>query len=355
MLVLVLSVAVIHDSYGQFNRRRIKKNNKKMRNFKGKKNTFTKSKRYHSVGITLNSFHYFGDLSPTPSSFSTDIKSTKPGIGLVWEHRFGPRYTLRGSYTYGTIAANDFNAGTDGDNIYRYARNLQFRNRIHELSVVGVIDLFKNGGSYISRVPFTPYVFAGIAIFKHNPQGKVSDNGDNPNFATLPNAGEWVNLEPLGTEGQYSTLDPDDANNGISPYKTIQIAIPFGVGARVKLNQVMDLSLEFSPRWTFTDYLDDVSQNYVGADKLGSDLARAMANRSVDNTNAMSGEARDNATLDARLGAPVVIDGYLTRPGHGHELSGNIRGNKNNNDIYFVTTLRFTYILGGSFRRAKYR
>jgi hypothetical protein len=32
-----------------------------------------------------------------------------------------------------------------------------------------------------------------------------------------------------------------------------------------------------------------------------------------------------------------------------------VRGNKNDRDIYMVTTIRLTYILGKNFHRAKFR
>jgi hypothetical protein len=44
-----------------------------------------------------------------------------------------------------------------------------------------------------------------------------------------------------------------------------------------------------------------------------------------------------------------VIDGY------GHEFPTNIRGKKENNDIYMVTTVRVSYIVGKTMHRAKFR
>jgi len=117
----------------------------------------------------------------------------------------------------------------------------------------------------MGRVSWTPYGFIGVAGFLNNPEAQAPATDLQGN--SLPEAGKWVKLRPLGTEGQYSTLDPTDANYGIKPYKVAQIAIPFGIGIRLKLNQVMDFSAEWGFRYTFTDYLDDVSRNYVGLDK----------------------------------------------------------------------------------------
>ena len=50
--------------------------------------------------------------------------------------------------------------------------------------------------------------------------------------------GEWVDLEPLGTEGQYSDFYDVDT------YSKFGIAIPFGLGVRYKLNQNFDIEFE---------------------------------------------------------------------------------------------------------------
>ena len=41
--------------------------------------------------------------------------------------------------------------------------------------------------------------------------------------------------------------------------------------------------------------------------------------------------------------------------GFGAETKDNIRGDKHRNDIYMVTSIKLTYILGATFHRAKFR
>jgi hypothetical protein len=225
--------------------------------------------------------------------------------------------------------------------IFRYNRNLSFRNRIKELSVIGQVDLFENMATYISRVKWTPYAYAGVAVFHHNPQAQAPelDAAGNP----TGKKGEWVDLQPLGTEGQHADLLPTDANYGIKPYKRIQLAIPFGLGARFRINEVMDIAGEFGFRYTFTDYLDDVSQNFVDLGALSGPLARAMSYRGNE-------VATPNSSYLGRDGAT-----YNVLSGYGSEHPQNVRGNKDNRDVYMVTTVRLTYILGKTFHRAKFR
>lgn len=328
-------------------RKSIKKNNKRISSFRGKKEWFAKEKRYNTLGIAVNALNYYGDLAPKPSMFSTDISFTKPAIGLWYSHRFGPRYAIQGSFMYGTLAGADSESadkGDTGNGIFRYQRNLSFRNRIKELSVVATLDLFENTHTYINRVKWTPYGFLGVAGFLHNPQAMApaTDLNGNP----LPEAGQWVDLQPLGTEGQFSTLEEGDMNQGIKSYKKVQVAIPFGIGARFRLNDVLDLSAEVGFRYLFTDYVDDVSQNFVDVGVFGNnELARAMSYRS-------------NEVSDPTMLGPVTArngETYRLLKGYGQEHIDNKRGNKNDKDTYMVTSIKLSYILGKTSNRAKFR
>lgn len=328
------------DSYAQMNRKKIKKNNRNIAHFKGKKRGFDPAKKYNALGISLNAMNYYGDIAPLPNRISTDLAFTRPAIGVSFTHRFGPFYQLTGGFTYGTLAASDAESAdpADENSAFRYVRNLSFRNRIKEISVVGQFDLFPNQGTYISRVRWTPFAFAGLAVFHHNPQAQDAD-------------GNWVDLEPLGTEGQYADLPTTAVNHGIKPYNKIQIAVPFGIGARFRFNEVLDISGEFGFRYLFTDYIDDVSGNYVDLSLL-SEKAQRMSYRSDEvNPNASEkvGQIVSNRIPINGSVFPTVVSGF------GHEQVGSYRGNSKDNDLYTMTTIRLTYILGKTFHKAKFR
>jgi hypothetical protein len=123
----------------------------------------------------------------------------------------------------------------------RWIRNLSFRNDIKELSFTGIFDLFENRQSFQKRPDYTPYGFLGLAAIYHNPR-------------TLYN-GSWVALQPLQTEL-------------VKPYSSLQVVIPMGLGFRYKLDKQWDIAFEIGWRWTFTDYLDDVSGNYVDKGRI---------------------------------------------------------------------------------------
>lgn len=344
LIVFVLGLST--EAFAQFNTKGIKQGNKRIAGYRGTKSKFGKGKIYNSIGVSLNALNYYGDLAPTSSAFSTDISFTKPGFGISYTHRFGPRYSVMAQFMFATIKGSDAESADKGDlsnGIYRYQRNLSFRNQIKEFSVVAMFDLFPNDMTYMSRVKWTPYAYIGVAFFLHNPQAiaPAMDLQGNP----LAEAGNYVDLQPLGTEGQHAALAATDANSGIQPYSLAQFAIPFGLGARFRLNDVMDLSADIGFRYTFTDYLDDVSANYVDLNKLSTPLAKAMSYR----TNELPGYPTNaDPAASAAYGFPV-------QAGYGYEYPDNKRGGKKENDIYMVTSVRLTYILKANYHQAKFR
>jgi hypothetical protein len=341
----VLLISLVFDAEAQMSRKAIKHNNKRMSSYRGRKSWFGKEKRYDMIGIGVTALNYYGDLSPKPGIFSTDISFTRPAFSLIYSHRFGPRYAITSSFMYGTLRGSDKDSADPGDaenGVFRYTRNLSFRNRIKELTVVGSFDLFPNTSTYISRVDWTPYLFLGASVFVNNPQAQApaTDVSGNP----LAEAGQWVDLRPLGTEGQHAQLQEGDVNYGIKEYKNIQLAIPMGLGVRFRLNDVFDLSVETGFRYLFTDYVDDVSRNYVDLGVYGgNELAKAMSYRSNE-------IAKPTTTYIGRDGKS-----YSVVAGYGQEFKDNNRGSKNDKDIFMVTTFKVTYILGKSMNRAKFR
>ncbi len=199
---------------------------------------FSKRKQYNSVGFTLNAMNYFGDLAPKTSFPSFRFSNTRPNVGVSITRRFYPRVSGRLSLSYGRITADDATAANANDQNakYRSNRNANFQNDIQELAGVVIVDLIQNRNNYLKRPDFVPYVFAGVAGFHHNPQGRLAD-------------GTYVSLQPLKTEGES--------------YSRFQFSLPFGGGVRYRINRNFDASLEFGIRKTFTGYLDDVRKNYA--------------------------------------------------------------------------------------------
>ena len=173
-------------------------------------------------------------------------------MGVTLTRRFYPRVSGRLSLSYGRITGDDATAAnaSDANARYRYNRNANFQNDIQELAAVVIVDLIQNRNNYLKRPDFVPYVFAGVAGFHHNPQGRRAD-------------GTYVDLQPLATEGKA--------------YSRFQFSLPFGGGVRYRINRNFDASLELGIRKTFTGYLDDVNGKYLGPEAFGIDPKKLPA------------------------------------------------------------------------------
>ncbi|NJN24724.1 MAG: hypothetical protein HC819_01390 [Cyclobacteriaceae bacterium] len=355
MVLLCISFLAINDAQAQRRSKSyLKKKNKKIGSYKGGSIHFDESKRYASVGFSVDALNYFGDITPKSGMLSTDISLTRPAFSVYGTYRYTPNLSFRGSLSWGRLTGDDFQSadpyGTDSR--FRYVRNASFRNDIKELAIVGIWDIFPNHGTFLNRVSFTPYVFAGVAVFHHNPKGKAPEN--DKQGQPLAEAGKWVALRELGTEGQYSE------HYDVKPYSLIQPSIPFGLGIRTKLQKRLDFEFEIGYRYLFTDYIDDVSGMYVDLGALDSELARAMSDRSRETVSARSGEARDFDAIGEVVRTTTYTslyngESYTVFGGYGQEHPDNIRGMSSDKDIYIVTSFKISYIISGSFRRAKFR
>ncbi|AMM51087.1 hypothetical protein TH61_07705 [Rufibacter sp. DG15C] len=286
---------------------------------------FRTRNRYNSVSVSLNAMNYFGDVTPEADFTSLRLKSTRPSLAVSYSRKFFPRISGRASFSWGRITGDDAKSASpdEAENLPRFRRNLSFRNDIKELSVVGVVDLFENRRSYLRRPDFTPYVFAGVAVLHHNPKAYY----DGGAIAT-----GWYELQPLGTEGQYS-----DAEGYPEPYSRVQFAIPLGIGARYRIDKRWDIALEIGWRKTFTDYLDDVSGTYANKADLKSNEAIVLSDRSAE----------------SGLGPIVTTGGYPHLRGYG--LKGNQRGDITDDDWYITTGVTLSYILRPARRGPKFR
>jgi hypothetical protein len=122
---------------------------------------------------------------------------------------------------------------------------------------------------------------------------------------------------------------------------------------RFRVNQVLDLSAELGFRYLFTDYIDDVSKDYVDLTTLGSPLAKAMSYRSNETLPASERTAQIMSNTYTYPDGTTVVAGY-GQVNLDPNAKFNKRGDKTK-DTYMMTTIRMTYILGKTFHRAKFR
>lgn len=237
-------------------------------------------------GVMLGASNYMGDLSK-----SVAFNETHPMGGLICRFNLSDFLTLRGTAVFGQISGSDANYNSDA---FRARRNLSFKSNVVEFS--GTFEWNILGFEETQRgTPGTPYFFGGLGIFKYNPKAQFKYNAAIHNSGLSVFDNQWVELQPLGTEGQETTKF-----NERKRYSLTQICIPFGFGYKKQFNDVWAIGLEAGARKTFTDYLDDVSMDYVDDQIVGGNngfLAAAMKDRSaeVNQPKFDQGELRGNS------------------------------------------------------------
>lgn len=199
---------------------------------------------------------YIGDLNDQ-SAFG-DLHGA---FNVGFRTRLDSRWTVRGTATFGQLSAmQDCNA----------QRNLSFKSGLSEYSLALEFD-FRPYGPGATESFWTPYLFGGVGVFHYNPMALTT---------ATDGSEQWVELQPLRTEGQGTSKYPERR-----PYALTQMSLPFGLGVRMRLGKNVSLAAEYGFRKTWTDYLDDVSTTYVGAELLQAEvvdggLSARMADRS---------------------------------------------------------------------------
>ncbi|MDF2448606.1 MAG: hypothetical protein K0R26_1110 [Bacteroidota bacterium] len=182
--------------------------------------------RQHELGIFLGGAYYIGDLNPTKQ-----FHLTQPAGGLFYRFTPNYRYAFRGGFNFGNIMGDD-SQSEDADQLQR---NLNFKSQIMEFNVLAEFNFLEYRISN-DKYKFTTFLFLGLDVFRFKPMAQMGNH--------------WIELQPLRTEGQSKG------------YRLTQVGIPFGVGAKLNVSKKVGIGIEWGPRKTFTDYLDDVSGTY---------------------------------------------------------------------------------------------
>jgi len=192
----------------------------------------------HEIGAGPGLGYYVGDLNPT-------FHWRFPHVGGTAFYRYNltNHWSFRGGFVYTRVSAADSVGFYD----FQASRNLSFQSDIFELHGTIEFNFFPYKPGRNRTRNFTPHMFWGLGMFHFNPQ--ASYNGD------------LIDLATLGTEGQLLQ------GNGAA-YSRIAGVMPFGIGIKYKIAPRWSVMAEWGMRFTFTDYLDDVSRSYTNLGQL---------------------------------------------------------------------------------------
>jgi hypothetical protein len=266
---------------------------------------------YAGVGVT----NFLGDLGGanqigTNFAKDLDIEATRPVMTIGAKYFYHPRIAQRVSFSYGWLRGDDKWTKEPA----RESRNLNFRTPIFEMNTGFEIYLVtekapKNryalsGVRAKGQNPVGIYLFGGVGGFYFNPKGQILGTKD------------WVALQPLRTEGQGWV-------NTREPYRRFQLCIPMGLGFTFRVAPEWRIGLDLGLRKTFTDYIDDVSTNYV-------DPAVFALNGSKD------------PAQSAYFGSGK----YDLASNPGGNAAGQQRGDPKDKDAYMFLTINVQYRIG---------
>ncbi|MCB0634179.1 MAG: DUF6089 family protein [Saprospiraceae bacterium] len=205
------------------------------------------------LGIAGGVSLYSGDLSE--DEFGLYFQNLKPAFGFFGRYNINRTLAMRLGFMHGQVQEQE-DTPIEGGLFLR-----SFRSNISEFSFVAELNILRLGPP--GGTNLVSYIFGGGALFNFRPETLFD--------------GSWVDLQPLGTEGQGL---PGYA----APYKLTQLAVPVGAGLKIDMGS-WALSFELGGRKLFTDYLDDISDvklRYRDILEGHGELAATLSNPTID-------------------------------------------------------------------------
>lgn len=215
------------------------------------------SAQHLEVGGALGLSFYTGDLS---HNLIATLGEGKGAYGVFIRQNMSEKVAFKAYFNHGTISGRDDHAKEEDLKL----RDLSFRSKINEFGLNFEYNItgYEPEGMY---QPFSPYIFLGVNGFTFDPQTRYNN--------------DWTDLRPLRTEGRE--------------YKKLSLGIPFGGGVKFALNDHWNVGAELAFHPTVTDFLDDVSGNYISRDDLATQSGQVAAELG-NKINAATGIKRGN-------------------------------------------------------------
>ena len=249
---------------------------------------YTFSQNYlWEIGVAAGGSTLMGDIGGTEKTENWNLldiayKNTRFSVSTFGRRMIDYRFYANFQLNYIYLYAHDKNSIGTG----REKRNLSFFNHMGEALTqieyhpIIIKDL---GGKNRYLANLNIYISTGVGVLYQNPKAVINN--------------QTVELSPLNTEGPGKD------------YSAFQFVLPFTVGTFVTFRTTNEhykthrIGLSFNYRFTYFDYLDDVSTTYPGIDAFGDDQTAINASYRGDNEYPEKGSQR---------GGSGANDHYLT-------------------------------------------
>ena len=296
-------------------------------------------------GGTIGFSNYLGDigggLKEGRQNSPTDLRwqQTRYNINGYFRYKINKDFSFRGSINYTRLSGDDKNS----TNPQRVARNLSFKTDLTE--IMGTVEwnfyqqtkmsprtsIVSKGGK--KRLDFRAYIFTGIGGVYFNPRAELN--------------GKSYNLRALETEGVK--------------YSPFTYAVPVGLGFAYTLNKNLRLGMDFSYRFTGSDYIDDVSgryklNSYIDAENNPTDPKYALANRTPE-IQSLNKNEKNKLGVGYNSALPVGANYNDFYDKTQAKNVGSIRGSEADKDGYFLVNFTAGYVIKGKnkYYKSKYR
>lgn len=300
----------------------------------------------HEIGFSIGPSFALTDLGGAQKIGATefglrdiDFRATRYSISAFYRYNINNWLAVRGNLMYGMLSADDKHTdgtppgpGGPSDSWYRARRNLNFTTHMIEFQAITEVNLkkYNHEAGKGDKERWAPYVGGGLGFFWFNPYTKLN--------------GEKVKLRPLGTEGQTIGVK--------KMYSNFQFDLMALVGIKYNVTEKFSIALEGIYHQTFTDYLDDVSGDYISSSQLTqlnaqNPIAAILQNRS--NTGKYP-ENKDNYVEGQYLSNAGIRNPNNALDNLDLSGAGNQRGDKTDNDQFMHIQLTFTFTLSSGKR-----
>ncbi len=265
------------------------------------------------VGLGLGPMFFLGDLGGTAGIGRDFIKDLDFPLTTLSKSIYANVYPsewigFRIALNHGILKGDDAEAPNKGGaEVDRLQRNLSFKTSVLEAYLAAEFypTVFFEQYDGLAK-KFRPYGIIGVGGYKYNPKAKLD--------------GQWVELHPLRLEGQGMAEYPEREE-----YSLLQLEVPMGFGFKYYVKENMYVGMEVLHRQLFTDYVDDVSTNYVDPDVFANYLSPA------------------DAAKARRLYYRGTYASAVSNPGN---IQTFMRGDPTDQDAFFSTILRVGWRLG---------
>lgn len=270
----------------------------------------------YEIFVGAGASNFLGELGgrdKTASHFIQDLELslTRPALTIGGRYWLDSRLIFQSAFSWAYLWGDD----SKTSEYFRNQRDLHFRTAILEMQgrLEYTLLASKRGHRYNLRKvrgrpgnKLTIDAYLGVCGFFFNPKQKID--------------GVWYALQPIGTEGQ-------NFSETRKPYSRIQVGIPLGFQFKFLLNRQWSIGLDIGYRYTFTDYIDDVSTTYADLESI------------------IQYNENENASPEVirQIVAPVLYDGDSSNDSSANTYEQ--RGDASNNDVYMLVLISINHKL----------